>query len=1068
MSSAAARQLQRLLDGYVSASLDGQERKLVPNGNGAHTSSSHTLALDAAELIRCLPFFSTILGATGGGAASRRALPLSPLQGLMGATDSITHLSLDGAGASDALSPLILYLGDVVERHLHAFMSAISLGPPFTTLRSAAELRRGGASDGSGHMENGVRDDHSASECGHHSSGGPYVNFIAWVALEAYRLLLRGAESRQRERRAAGGPMSVDAGVRTDAYVRWEREVGERVSAAVAATNPFQTTCPGGTDEICHDFLRDIFSATDAQLDDVFATYPHFFYTVMCTEILPGIQQCVHSRDGQRLAWLRQALRSDEATERTNEECPGLPTWCFSSTFWADAVSLLCCGSTSPGGFNTAERTTRNDGGLAPAATLPSQTSAFVAAALASSLAVPLLRPACHWIDRFASLTSTTEAHPPCHPGGTEKESSPQAIAHILDVCMRAVQVIPFPMCDGCDSDMSLSLGSSEMAGDWLIPSTSSPLKVRSMPFLGLRRQRRAVVLPGLSIAATHIRSLAAVSAGKKSANDVATSDVSAPAGTCVWSPAGALAQASWTEAQLSSSAVAPCCNDVNAPFTSVSAVPGSRLYPVELLLLFEDMPCDEASLGRLRAALDVEVREGWVLLVVQASVSKATQQCVEATWGTEARPVLLLSAVGRWGLQQLALRFNVQPNTSATDARHLRWVRRRLGSDSDDDQSHGPRGCGVAALLLRGQQYAPSSALSADCGAQHQQRGEGHPRRMRYAPDFLEVREHYLFVVGESADAVDPSTRSAPVEGVLGCTAGTVTNPALATVFESQPTSSHLQRCPPSPPPMYPPTTSMRFRDESEESSSSEVSSRSSPNSPSGGGSTFSDTTAAAIMAAGAAGEGVISEWYGDPAVPPIPFVVASVMVGAATRGAQQELLYNIGYHWRLLLHQLILPEPLCCRVRTSGERGAAAMAIRKLGSLLQPPLRHACGCASPARIEEVYTPEQLRALDALREALLSYELLSLQHGPEGRSLDELWRVLQRYTEPSTGLDEEYCEPPPESWLTVQSAYLAMADCLDELCRTVVLGQGGGDASAIHAGSRGASTRGLYFFPVI
>ncbi|KAG5500133.1 hypothetical protein JIQ42_04468 [Leishmania sp. Namibia] len=1067
MSSAAAAQLQRLLDGYVSASLEDCEKKLVPNGSRANARGSHALALDAAEVVGYLPFFLSALNAAGGSAASRRVQNLDAAQGFMAENGRITVPTADRTRASDALSSFILYLSDVVERHLHAFMSAVSVGPSFTTLRSAVELRHGNASGGSSNSERCARDCR-ASEHGHRGGGGPCVNFIAWVALEAYRLLARDAESRQRERRSAGGATSADAGVRTDAYVRWEREIGERVSAALAALQELRTTRSGWSDASWYHVLRAVSSAADAQLDGVFATHPHFFYLFMCTELLPDIQQRLHRCDEVNcytlpLVRLRQALRSTATTVLNDDLQPTHLTPSLSTTFWGDAVSLLCCECASSASLGGAEMTGRNDGDFIPAVATPVQTSVFVAAAVASSLAVPLLRPACLWIDRFASLTSTVGAHSRSHVVPDER-SRAQAVMHIMDVCMRSAQMVPFPMCDGCDADMPLSFGSCEVAGEWLIPSTSSPLQVRTMPFFGLRRQRRAVVLPGLAIAATRIHSLAAAYSGKASATDAAAPDASAPAGTCVWSPAGALGQATWTEALLSSAAVAPCCDDNSAPFTSVSAVPKSRLVPVELLLLFEDVPSDAAALARLRAAVDAEVREGWVLLAVQASVPKATQQCVEATWGTDTRPVILLSAVGRWGLQQLALRFDVQPNTSASDVCCLRGVRRRSCSNSGAGRPLERRGCGVAALPLRGQQYAPSSSLSANYGARHQQLAKGYSRRTRYAAAFVEVREHYLFVVGECTDVVGPDISNAFAGTKSERTAGAVADSAAAAVSPAPPAASQLQ---PSPPTLSPSAVSMFFRGDSE-SSSSETSNSSLP-CTSSSGSTFSDTTMVAAIAAGGAGEGVMQAWYGDPAVPPIPFVVSSVLVGAATRGAQQELVYTIGYHWRLLLHQLVLPEPLCCRVPTSGERGATAMAIRKLDSLLQPPRLNGFVSASPSGAPKVYTPEQLRALAALRDALLSYELLSLQHGPEGRTLDESWRVLQKYRESSTNPDEGCVEAPTESWLAVQSAYLALADCLDELCLTVVLGVGGGgDASKSSGESRDSASRDLYFFPVI
>ncbi|KAG5476934.1 hypothetical protein LSCM1_05267 [Leishmania martiniquensis] len=1051
MSSAAAVQLQRLLDGYVSASLEGHERKLVPNGNGSNARCSHALALDAAEVVGCLPFFLSALGADSSSTASRGVQVVGTAQASTAETGLTTLPTVDRARASDTMSSFILYLGDVVERHLHAFMSAVSVGPPFTTLSSAAELRHGNASDASSSPEScahGCR----TSDCGHRGGGGPCVNFVAWVALEAYRLLARDAESRQRERRSAGGATSVDAGVRTDAYVRWEREIGERVSAAVAAAQELRTKRRGCSNVSWYHVLRAVPSAADAQPDDVFATHPHFFYLFMCTELLPYIQQQLHrchevGCEALPLVRLRRALRSTAAAVHSDNQQSTYLTPSLPAAFWVDTVSLLCSGSAAFASLGGARPTARNDD-FVPTATTPAQTSALVVAALASSLAAPLLRPACRCIDRSASCASTAEAHSCNRLAVSGERNRAQTVMHIMDVCMRSVQVVPFPMCDGCDADMPLTFSSCEVAGDWLIPSTSSPLHVRPMLSFGLRRQRRAVVLPGLAIAATRIYSLAAAPWGKASGVGASAPDVSAPAGTCSWSPVSALEQVSWTEAQLSSSTVAPCCDDNNALFISVSAVPKSRLRPVELLLLFEDVPSDTSALARLRAAVDDKVREGWVLLVVQASVSKAAQQCVEATWGTDARPVLLLSAVGRWGLQQLALRFNVQPNTAATDVCCLRGVRRRF---SGDGQPLERRGCGVAALPLRGQQYTSPSSLPASNGAQ--QPVKGYAQLTNYATTFVEVREHYLFVIGECADVSGPEMQNASAETRLGRATGTVAGSATAPGVEFQP----------SPPPLFPGSMSMYLRDGPRQSSSSETSSCSSP-STTCSGSTFSDTTAAAD----GAGEGVMWAWYADPEVPPIPFVVASVLVGAATRGAQQELVYSIGYQWRLLLHQLVLPEPLCCRVPTSGERGATAMAIRKLDSLLQPSLLSGLVSASPAGAPKVYTPEQLRALAALRDALFSYELLSLQHGPEGRTLAESWRALERYRESSTSPGTGCAEEPAESWLDVQSAYLALADCLDELCLTVVLGGGGSAASASSGEPRDTAPRDLYFFPVI
>ncbi|GET89159.1 hypothetical protein, conserved [Leishmania tarentolae] len=1058
MSSAAARKLQRLLDGYVSASLDGQERKLLPNGNNAYARNSHTLALDAADVMSCLPFFSSVFDAGGGSVASMRVLRSVPSQALMTETGLTTRSTADETRASDASSSFILYLGDVVEKHLHAFMLAVSVGPPFSTLHFAAELRCDNASEGRINKESRSHDC-TMSERGCRGGGGPYVNFIAWVALEVYRLLARGAESRQRERRAPGGATSADAGVRTDAYTRWEREIGERVSAAVAAAQKPGTTGAGCNDVNWNDILRTISSALDKQLDDVFATSPHFFYLFMCTELLPDLQQRLHRCGDKLLVRLRELLRCTAASSHTPDEPLTHRTRSLPTALWTDTVSLLCGESTASSSLIGAEAAVRNESGFTAPATTPAQTSAFVAAAVASSLAAPLLRPACLWIDRIASFTCVAEAGSQVHPVVTDEQNLARAVMHIVDVCMRSVQVVPFPMYDGCDADMPLSLSGCEMAGAWLIPSTPSPLHVRPMPSFGLWRQRRAVVLPGLSIAATRIRSLDAAYSRKASTADAPTPDMSAPAGTCVWSPAGALAQVLWSETQVGSSAVSPCCDDTNALFTSVSAMPDSRLHPVELLLLFEDVPSDAEALARLRSALDVEVRKGWVVLAVQASVPKNTQQCVESTWGTDVRPVLLLSAVGQWGLQQLALRFNVQPNTSATDVNCLRGVRRRFWSQSGADQPQERRGCGFAALPLRGQQYAPSSSLSVDEAGQCQRRGKGNVRHTRYAAAFVERREHYLFVVGERTDAVEPSTcnTSSAIESER--TTDRVAGPAEAG-SQTLPAAGQLQL---SPPPLSQPIISMYVRDDLAESSSTDSSDPRSFSS----GSTFSDTTAAAVIAAYGSDEPVMQAWYADPAPPPIPFVVASVLVGAATRGAQQELVYDIGHQWRCLLHQLVLPEPLCCRVPTSGERGATAMAIRKLDSLLQPSLPKEVASSPAAGVPRVYTPEQLRVLGALRDALSSYELLSLQHGPEGRTLEDSWKVLQRYREPTTCPYERCTEVPAESWLVVQSAFLALADCLDELCHTVVLG-GGGDASSNTGEAQDSTTRGLYFFPAI
>lgn len=1013
MSSAAAAQLQRHIDGYVStSSLDGHARRLLPNGNGRHSSVSHTVALDAAEVMHLISFSVPHTREKGGDDAAAphpcagAAVSVSPLQGNEGAWRR---------------SSVLLYLADVVGRHLSAYVAAVHVDPACTNLGEAVD---GGVAAAA--VDNGVG---SAPPCDGYGggAGGAAVNFVAWVALDVYRLLARDAELRLRERRAVGGAAPSDAGVRTDAYLRWEREAGERLLAAAVMD---QEPGEGASVEPC---------PAGAEPDDVFATHPSFFAQLVHTTVLPGVQRALHSRAAAgTMAGPLVLQRGRRALRRTGAQQPTCSP--SSAALWLETASALC-GLTSSSGSDSVLPTC--GGGVVAAS--PAQTSVYVVAAVAASLAEPLLSAVCDWVDR---LTPHADPSVPVRHLDTATEGrAAEVVQHALNLCSRAVQLVPFPMGDGADADMPLSLTGAGTAGGWLMPSTSSPLHVRPLPDFGLRRQRRAVVLPGLSIAATRIRSLAG--GGRRDE----TADARTPAGTCVWSPPTALAAVSLVEADVADAAVHSSCDDAHALFTPVSAVAAARLHCVELLLLFETFPVEAATLAALRAALDALVRVGWVVVVVQAAVAKATQGHIEAEWGTASRPLLLLSAVGRWGLQQLALRFEVQPNTSATPADSLRVVRQcGAGSGASVAGAQPPRerrrpggDCGLAAFPLRGQLYAPPSSLvSAD--AAEGTRGLRHPR---YATAFTEVREHYAFVLGaypvvEEADA----PRDTPPASALSRSGSPTARSCHSSAGASRELGVPAQR---------PGAMSMRFQDNTTESSSSEASSVPSSHSsfscltdlPS------SDGDEAAWMAA----------WYADDAgVPPFPFVYTSVLVGAATRAGMEELLYAVQHHWRLLLHGLVLPEALSQPMALSGAGGAVATAIRALDRVLCE--QHTCDGASPGSRdpgEPRSSPSAVRAACALRDALWSYELLAVQHGPEAPSLDEAWRALQRYVDcrsaPEAATREEgdgtASAAAVESWLSVQCAYGALAKCLDELGRTVLLGS---DAAAT----------GLVFLPAL
>ncbi|KAK7200386.1 hypothetical protein NESM_000092700 [Novymonas esmeraldas] len=991
MSSAAAAQLLRLLDGYVATDLDGQARKLMPNGSGTSARCSHTVALDAAEALALVPF-SVAAGRHGESAASS----------------------------------FLLYLGDVVGRHLRAFISDISIGPSFADLRTAAARRCRGADDDGTHLSGRFDEDV------HRGGGGPCVTLVAWTALEVYRLLAQDAESALRSRRSAGGSTCADAGVRTDVYVQWEREVRELAPAAVASMpwcDAADTGAGTSSGDQWREALRTVSAAASARLGDVAAAHPNLLYEMMCTEVLPAMLQRLQGcddRSGRAAALARVHERLQRAPPRHDAERLQ-PV----SSLFADAVVLLL-GGAAEALVDSGGRVglwTSGDGTTAHAAATPAHTSAIVAAAIGDRTAASLLGPAHRWIESI--IPGRTSAEPPLL---LPEEVRTEAVTHALDVCMRAVQLVSFPLCDGGDAEAPLSLASCGTAGGWLVPSTSSPLHVRTMPGFGVRRQRRAVVLPGLSIAATRVRSLAADCPQRTRAGAAPTPDAAVPAGTCVWSPAHALERRlSWTEEQqLSASAVASCCDDTHAPFTPVSAVGESHLRPVALLVLFESLPTDAVALVQLRAALDAEARVGWVVLVVQASVPKAAQLCVEEGWGTETRPVLLLSAVGRWGLQQLALRFAVQPNTAATDVRALRGVRRSCGGVGRVTPRRPRRVCGVAALPLRGQEYARPSSTSSDGSAVASPRDRS-LRHTRYALGWSEAREHYLFIVGECDDDGDGD-------------AAVSRSDAPAPPPSSPPAS-------PSPPL---PAMSMYLRSDAEETLSSEATDTASGGSSSSSSSSaFSDSITAAE-----AREALLPVWCGDAGVPVIPFVVSSVLVGAATRGAQQELLYSVCYHWRLLLHLLLLPEPLGRPVRMGGERGAVVTAIQTLDALQRQPANTSASPAAAA-VTATGAPVRDRVLSALKDALLSHELLALQHGPAARTAEAAWEAIfpRPHATPDEAREADGTDSPVESWLAVQSALLALADCVGELSRTVVLGGGTVESGEAHR---------PFFFPMV
>ncbi|KPA79480.1 hypothetical protein ABB37_05312 [Leptomonas pyrrhocoris] len=1053
MASAAAARLQDLLQSFISHNLDHGTKKLVPDSGGE--AASYTVALDAADMLEGLPFY---------------AAHLRPLL-RFGSTSVFPTKELmeDASNSTErvAFASVLQFLGGVVERHLCTFAQAVSAGPSFAHLSSRASSAHTPSSSTSSldsteetHSRDDVLPGHAAAAAAAALSGfdgGPRVNFVAWVALEVYRHLAAEAEASLRERGRVGcGAAASDAAVCTDGYFEWKQIQRERLHAALASTAA-AASCNGSssTADVAEDINQKKVAAAPALLpldpfddpDDLFTSDPHFFSSFIRQRLLPYVKQHVTREEVNReradLAeelrhWVRfpASITSFPATcdVHRDAELPkkmevhgernhlNNPTSGPMVNVWKRLVQLLLGSAIAP--VLAGNDVYAADGLVQPQT--PVQVAAYVAAAVMVSLAPGVVGSMTRWLDQIISSvngdcapSSSVKVGRRTHEGDAE---CVEAMHHALDVCTRSVQVVPFPLCDGRDADVRAD---TQLAGGWLLPSFSSsyatagggpatsPLAVRRQDThgQGLHRQRRAVLLPGLSIAATRISSVACGLPSSAQSTTVAggAPDAAAPAGTCVVSPAHALGQFLVKEAQLDAAALAPCCDAKYAAVTTpVSALHESSLCCVEWLALFTELPDDREQLTEIRASVDVGVPSGWVVLVVRASVAKATQSWVESTWGSADRPVLLLSAVGQWGLQQLSLRFDVEANTPFTDLRALRGVRLRDGA------AKGTASCGVAALLLHSHQYAPSlnaQDTTPQCGTQRA------PRR-RQQILYTELREQLLFVVGavaceEVVNAVPP-TRNAEVR-----------------------TSSPRQPLP---------TTSMFFADsseyeEEEENTTSSADVHHSHSYTSSGSSNFSTHSTHTTLSSREGATRKMARWYNSADVPPFPFVTRSLLLGAVPRGAQRELIYHFWYWWRLLLHQLVLPADLSSAVDSRGVCGANVAAIRYVDTCalsVGSTRANSSATAGPFGTDARH-PRRLHALRVLREALWSYELLAEQHDGAGRRLDEAWAALQRWVV----ADEPRFQPSSEtaeSWLQVQSAYVALGNCIDDLCGTVVL----------------------------
>ena len=1092
MASAAAARLQHLLHSFVSHNLDHGVKKLVPDScNDVSPATSLVVALDATETLECLPFYAASLQ------------PLSLNDGIL----QLTHVPLlthaPRASKRATFTSLLQFLGSVVEAHLHIFLQDVSAGPPFRdpSVAVSAPVRRRGSSADSLDEEEAESDqeEDSCAATPQGCDGGPRVNFIAWVALEVHRRLAAEAESSLRERRARGGTAAVDAGVRTAAYAQWEQAVrcgcldalAPHVTGPASPTDAVDDGC-AAAEEKCEGGgagAAALKCSLDAYRDseDVFTNEPHFFSTLVRTKLLPYVKERVTGQvtcgsvdeNGVALAaelrqWARSSTRVSvasstsfavtEGDEHSKDDLDPAPVPAFQAGSWKRLVQLLLGRTVLPmlDGGDVYE-----ESGLLRPQT-PALVAAYVAAAVVSSLVPGVVSAASRWLDsvllsvhRGELSSRTTTDQRLCssfQEQEEEEEEGAAAVQHALDVCVRSLQVVPLPLCDGLDAGQR---SDAQVAGGWLLPSpgggggggrgAASPLQAWRHDAHGARVSgwRRAVVLPGLSIAATRICSLAPVQSSylfsvQNGARHAGTSDATTPAGSCVASPAGALTSLLVRDAQLDASAVPGHRGTATATIT-VSVLSAASLRTVEWLLLFTELPDDEVKLDRIRASVNASVLTGWVVLVVQASVAKATLTTIESAWGSAERPVLVLSAVGQWGLQQLSLCFDEEANTAFTDPCALRGVRR-------GDRCNGFDGCGVAALLLL----------------------------------HTEHREQLLFVVGATGLANTESVehgKAHPVDSPQARADAKASPPApplpSMSMFYADSSSGDDEH--------NTSTSSSNLRHGSDESrdndnSSSSSSNSSNSNSNSGGSSCFSTPSCSVEASARERAARRLVAWYGNTEsdMPFFPVVTRSVLLGATTRGTQRELTYLVVYWWRLLLHRLVLPHELAAAVNARGSRSANVAAMQCLDTCIATmglSTSQTLPCAHGTQLH------RLHLLRVLREALWSYELLAIQHDEDGRSLDEAWATLQQWVrtadklpavvaggEPRNEDSEESghtftsANSSAESWLQVQSAYLALGGCIDELCRTVVLAGAAASSEEDAAGE----ANDLSFLPMI
>jgi hypothetical protein len=1109
-AATAAARLQELLHSFLSHDPEHGVKKFVPDSCRTDASSSppsYTIVLDAAEMLEHLPFY---------------AASLAPRPSFSNGT-AVTSTSL------------LQFIGSVVERHLHTFIHDIATGPSFVDLSHTSSLafkHDATANDTSSAEEEEDGSARSSVEaaaappCSGYD-GGYRVNFVAWVALEVYRHLATEAAVSLRERQvSAGAAAALDAGVRTATYVQWESALHERLASAVprsAAVVVEEGEGGGVRGEHHHSsegakvqraaaaaFLPIPLEAYH-DVDDVFTNEPHFFSSFIRKHLLPCIRQHVMSARTEAdaatpAATLRQWLRSPAATamrspafpacdsdsvhvgaecqqERGEEKVVGRTrASSFPTHRWQQLVQLALGSSIKP----TLEGQDVYDASGLLRPQTPVQAAAYAAAAVVVSLTPAVVGPATRWLDQTLSSicdsrsTGDLVKSKRCRRANDDEEAEcAEAMRRALNTCTRSVQVIPFPLCDGHDADVHAE---AQIAGGWLLPSSFSPMQVQCQGTYGqgIHTPRGMVVLPGLAVAATRIRSIAAelLCATHACGGGGARPDAATPGGTCVVSPAGALAQLGIHGAQLDEAAVA-----ASTTTPAVSVLDASSLRCVEWMLLFTELPGEREQLEKIRASVNAAVCVGWVLLIVQRSVAKATLSWVESSWGSAQRPVLLLSAVGQWGLQQLSLRFEARVNTAFTDPRALRGVR-RSGKDSNwpvgQQQQHGDHShqcCGVATLLVGSHKYAPSASMtvaSTQSGRRESAALRGGQARQQIV--YTELREHVLVVVGV---VVQKEAEGAVREGAVGR--------ACRSTDKSEATPTLQQRTPAT----HPSLTSMRFADTSEEdeetpeSSSGSISSSSS-NSSFSAHSTGSTTPSLRERAAQKA-----VRWYCcGGGLPPLPSVTHSVLVGATTRGSQRELTYHFWCWWRHLLHQLVLPPGMGTAVPAQGSRCANVAAMRWLdawtGSGGETEVKAAAAATRPCSDRTLLPPRHRHLLRVLRQALWSYELLATQHDGEGKGVDEAWTALQRWVEvdgDSPGGSLAKCEvahsaihvrEPPlapfcthtESWLQVQSAFIALGNCMDELCSTVVLV---GDRDSVDdAAEANTGTTGLSFLPMI